>query len=141
VRIRRSSRRITGRRAARAVLFTFVAVVGCQDEESAARERIAGDYIVQPRDKGFYARQVLTLRPDGTWLRRRLNVPIEPAHMGPDSGTYRVVGVTLNLRSLVHGGLPARYTMLGDTLFGANAAEIQRFTGDDIGEERLIRDR
>lgn len=115
--------------------------IGCQDEESVAREHAAGDYEVVPRDRSFYTRQVLTLRPDGTWLRRRMNVPIEPQHMGPDSGTYRIVGVTLNLRSIVFGGLPTRYTMLGDTLFGANAAEMQRVTGDDIGEERLIRQR
>ena len=124
-----------------AIVAAAMTCIGCQDEESAARKRVAGDYDVVPRDSSFYTRQVLTLRPDGTWLRRRMNVPIEPQHMGPDSGTYRIVGVTLNLRSVVFGGLPTRYTVLGDTLFGASAAEMQRFTGDDIGEERLIRTR
>jgi hypothetical protein len=48
--------------------------------------------------------------------------------------------VTVNLRSLVVGGVvPTRYTILGDTLFGANAAAARAFTGSDIGEEMLVR--
>ncbi|MGQ0639250.1 MAG: hypothetical protein ACT4P6_00525 [Gemmatimonadaceae bacterium] len=45
----------------------------------------------------------------------------------------------INLRSLVSAGVPVRYTVLGDTLFGANAVEMQAFAGFDIGEERLVR--
>ncbi|MGQ0639249.1 MAG: hypothetical protein ACT4P6_00520 [Gemmatimonadaceae bacterium] len=137
----RLAKRLNTPRRALAGLITVVAFIGCQNEESAARARIAGDYAVQPRDsKGVYARQLLTLRTDGTWLRRRLDVKVpEPQHMGPDSGTYRIVGVMLNLRSLGQGGPPVHYTMAGDTLFEANAAEMQKFTGDDIGQERLIR--
>ncbi len=123
------------------VLVVLGAAVGCQDEESAARERIAGDYVRELVGKGYYVRDVLTLKRDGTWIRVRTTDAPRLRPIEPDTGTYRVVGVTLNMRSLAYGGGPLHYTMLGDTLFGANAAEMQAFTGTDIGEERLVRSR
>jgi len=125
----------------RCVRVAFVAllfVLGCKDEETKARERLAGDYVVERGFPNFRVRYVLTLRPDGTWFRIRTTTPsVRPSE--PDSGTYRVVGVTINMRSLVVPGVPERYTVVGDTLFSANAAEMQVFTGTDIGEERLVR--
>jgi hypothetical protein len=112
--------------------------IGCKDEETVARERLAGDYEIHHTSKYFYVRQILTLRSDGTWRRVRLTNP-QTRPSEPDSGTYRVVGVTINLRSLAQGGGPTRYTVVGDTLFGANAAEMVRLSGYDTGEERLVR--
>ena len=123
-----------------AILVVAIAFTGCQDEERAARERIAGDYVIEHLAPHFSVRYVLTLRRDGTWTRIRLAAP-STRPIEPDSGTYRVVGVTINLRSLAYGGVPTRYTVVGDTLFGANAADMQRFAGFDIGEERFVRKR
>jgi hypothetical protein len=58
----------------------------------------------------------------------------------PDSGTFRIQGVTLVLRSLAYpGGVPYRFTISGDTLFNANATQVQAVTGYDIGEEKYTR--
>ena len=132
------------RHATRALVMSFalLGTTSCIDEEGAARKRIAGDYVRQfGGDNGrYFVRHVLTLRPDGTWRQTSSThfggkIQSNPA----DSGTYRILGVTLNLRSLAAGGAPYRYTMLGDTLFSANAAMAYRYTGYDIGEDTLVR--
>ena len=116
-------------------------LLSCKSEEDKTREKVAGEYVSEFRGDGFYVKDALTLRPGGTWIRTREILTKrgqQPA--SPDSGTYRITGVTINLRSLVQGGMiPVRYTILGDTLFGANAAEARKFTGTDIGEEMLVR--
>ena len=112
----------------------------CKTDEDKTREKIVGDYVTEYRGDGFYVKDVLTLRPGGTWTKTREIVTKKGQQpTSPDSGTFRITGVTINLRSLVQGAVPVRYTILGDTLFGANAAEAKRYTGADIGEEMLVR--
>lgn len=110
------------------------------------RKRVAGDYV-REMDGGptgrWFVRQLLTLRPNGTWMK---TTRVEAAGMDrkspPDSGTYRVLGVTLNLRSLaVEGGVVRHYTIGGDSLFGADATPVHALTGYDIGEEIFVRTR
>ena len=111
-----------------------------RDEQGALLKRVAGEYVreMDGGEKGrWFVRQVLTLRPDGTWIK---TTRIETARMQetgpPDSGTYRVLGVTLNLRSLAGEGAVVRhYTIGGDSLFSADATPVQALTGYDIGEE------
>ena len=121
----------------------LVFLLSCKSEETKTREKIVGEYVTEYRGDGFYVKDVLTLKPTGTWVKtREIRTRKGQQPTSPDSGTYRILGVTLNLRSLVQGGIvPTRYTILGDTLFGANAAEAKRFTGHDIGEEMLVRAR
>lgn len=115
----------------------------CQDAEAKTRKRIAADYAMEYDGRPttqFYVRQVLSLRPDGRWVRTshseiRDSVTDSPA----DSGTFRIQGVTLVLRSLVEPGEPMRYTIGGDSLFNANAAMLKARTGYDIGEQTLVR--
>jgi hypothetical protein len=127
-------------------LCSALAVVSCGDEEGAMRKRIAGEYV-REMDGGevgrWHVRQVLTLRPDGTWLKTtRVEAGGKEQPSSADSGTYRILGVTLNLRSLVaQGGVPYRFTIGGDSLFGANATPVHALTGYDIGEDIFVRAR
>lgn len=135
---RRETSMIKVARACALLLATLL--LSCKSEEQQTMDRIAGEYASELRDKHFYLKDVLTLRPTGTWLKtRELITKKGQEPTSPDSGTYRITGVTINLRSLVQGGVPIRYTVLGDTLFGANAADAKIFTGHDIGEEMLVR--
>ncbi|MEW5917095.1 MAG: hypothetical protein AB1762_11850 [Gemmatimonadota bacterium] len=123
------------------VTFGF-ALAGCKTEEEKMRVQIAGSYVRELRNKGSHVRQVLSLREDGTWLRTgRMQTAKFTQNLSPDSGTYRILNVTVNLRSLVETGAPIRYTIVGDTLFQANAAELHAISGYDIGEEKFIRSR
>jgi len=127
-----------------AALLALAVVSACRDEEAKARERLVGSYerVLDGRPQTtFYARQLLTVTPDGRWKRTtEIEAPGMPTESPPDSGTYRIQGVTLVMRSLVEpGGVPYRYTISGDTLFNANATEVQRVTGYDIGEETYTR--
>jgi hypothetical protein len=132
--------------ARRALLLAAFLVTACRDEEAAMRERIAGDYV---RELGggttgrWQVRQELTLRVDGTWRRTtHSNTAFGQRDLPPDTGTFRIQGLTLNLRSLVQPSIVAtRFTINGDSLFGANAAEVYRLTGYDIGEEIFVRKR
>ncbi|HEY7567019.1 MAG TPA: hypothetical protein VH762_05580 [Gemmatimonadaceae bacterium] len=117
-------------------------LLSCKTEEDKTREKIVGDYVSEYRGDGFYVKDVLTLTPGGTWKKSREILTRKGRQpTSPDSGTFRITGVTINLRSLVQGGVPVRYTILGDTLFGANATDAKVFTGRDIGEEVLVRQR
>jgi hypothetical protein len=122
-----------------ALLVAFL--LSCKSEEDKTREKVVGEYVSEFRGDGYYVKDVLTLRPSGTWIKTRDILTTRGHQAGsPDSGTYRITGVTLNLRSLVQSGIVlVRYTILGDTLFGADAAEAKKFTGTDIGEEMLVR--
>lgn len=120
-------------------------LAACEDEEAKTRKRIVADYVreidMRPRTP-IYVRQVLTLRPDSRWTRtttidRRGTTEDTP----PDSGTFRIQGVTLVLRSLVVGGQPRNFTIGGDSLFSGNATHVQALTGYDIGEEIFVRAR
>jgi hypothetical protein len=120
-------------------------LAACEDEEEKTRKRIVADYVreidMRPRTP-IYVRQVLTLRPDSRWTRittieRSGTTEDTPA----DSGTFRIQGVTLVLRSLVSGGEPRRFTIGGDSLFSGNAAQVHALTGHDIGEEIFVRTR
>jgi hypothetical protein len=121
-------------------------LAACDGEESRTRKRIAGEYVreLDGGPKGqWFVRQALTLKPDGRWLRTtRVKSARGSEEPPPDSGTYRIQGVKLALRSLVEpGGVPTRYTINGDTLFSANAAPVHALTGYDIGEEIFVRAR
>ena len=133
----------------RALVVTAVALpfvlAGCEDEEAKTRKRIVADYVreidMRPRTP-IYVRQVLTLKPDGRWtkttaIETRGNTEDTPT----DSGTFRIQGVTLVLRSLVEGGQSRKFTIGGDSLFSANATQVQALTGYDIGEEIFVRSR
>src|SRR4029078_6604240 len=118
-------------------------LTACEGEEAKTRKRIAADYAIEFDGRpqtDFYVRQVLSLRPDGNWVKTSHseitgNVTDSPS----DSGTFRIQGVTLVLRSRVEPGEPRRYTVSGDTLFNANATKVKAITGYDIGEETLVR--
>jgi len=121
-------------------------LAACEGEEDKARKRLAGSYV-RKMDGGpvgrWHVRQVLTLRPDGQWLK---TTQVESSRgqedSPPDSGTYRVQGVTLALRSLVEpGGVPYRFTVNGDSLFSANATPVKALTGYDLAEEIFVRSR
>ena len=140
----RRSFRLTPLVAACAVMSLLLA--SCRDEEGEARKRLAGTYTreIDARPKtDFYARQDLTVTLDGRWLRTtRIEARGMPQDSPPDSGTYRIQGVTVLLRSLVEpGGVPYKFTIAGDTLFSANATTVHAITGYDIGEETYVRTR
>jgi hypothetical protein len=122
-----------------------VAVTACEDEEAKTRKRIAADYVreIDARPKTpFYVRQVIALRPDGRWTKRTtMETRGTTEEASADSGTFRIQGVTVVLRSLVQGGQPMNYTISGDSLFNANAARLHALTGYDIGEEVFVRAR
>ena len=128
-------------RAIGVLALLFAGVASCIDEEARMRKRIAGDYKREFDGGGgwYVVRHVLTLREDGTWrqtstTRYRGRVQENLA----DTGTYRITGITLNVRSLAIGGI-YHYTVVGDTLFSANATMAYKFTGYDIGEDTLVR--
>jgi len=136
----------TFRRSLALTAFALVFVVAaCEDEEARTRKRIVADYVreidMRPRTQ-IYVRQVLTLKPDGRWTRTTtMETRGQTEESLPDSGTFRIQGVTLILRSLVEGGQSRRFTIGGDSLFSANAAQVQALTGYDIGEEVFVRSR
>lgn len=126
-----------------AVLSVPLLVAACESDEDKARTRVAADYAVEfdgrPRTP-FYARQVLSLRVNGTWKRTthlEINGKIEDSPA--DSGTFRIQGVTLALRSLVAPGAPVTYTVSGDTLYNVSAAKMQAFLGYDGEDEPFVR--
>ncbi len=125
-------------------LCSALGAVSCRDEQGALLKRAAGDYVreMDGGEKGrWFVRQVLTLRPDGTWIKTtRIETARKEETGPPDSGTYRIVGVTLNLRSLVGEVAVVRhYTIGGDSLFSADATPVKALTGYDIGEEIFVR--
>lgn len=116
------------------------AAAACKTDEEKTRAQVSGSYVRELQGSGYYVRQVLSLREDGTWIRTgRMRTVKTYQDMKPDSGTFRIVNVTVNMRSLVEPGAPMRYTIVGDTLFQANAAELHAVSGYDIGEEKFIR--
>ena len=135
------------RRAVRAVAALIalpLLLTSCRDEEAEARERLVGTYerVLDGGPKGmWHVRQVLTVKPDGRWLRTaHIRSANRTEDSPPDSGTFRIQGVTLVLRSLVEpGGVPFRYTIAGDTLFNTNATAVHAITGHDIGDEIYTR--
>lgn len=139
---------ISARQARSAWLGVIFAagVVACRHPDAAARERIAGEYV-REMDGGaigrWHVRQQLDLRTDGTW---RMGAHLRTADSSwdtlPDSGTYRVLEVTLVLRSVLQPeAAPNRFTINGDSLFSANATVVHALTGYDIGEEVFARRR
>jgi hypothetical protein len=126
-----------------AALAAPLLLASCRDEEAEARERLVGSYerVLDGGEKGRWrVRQVLTVKPDGRWMRTaHIETARGPEDSPPDSGTFRIQGVTLVLRSLVQPGVPFKYTIGGDTLFNANATAVHAVTGYDIGEETYIR--
>ncbi len=105
------------------------------------RERVVGDWTLDSTWDAFDVEDVLTLRKDSRWTRvRRFSMGPMGESESTDSGNFRIQGVTLNLHSeLEAGATPFRYTISGDTLFGANAAQVKAITGYDIGEQVLVR--
>ena len=117
-----------GRAAWLAALALAPALAGCKSEEARAREKLAGEYLsTVDRIVGgerTRERHVLRLTEDGYWIRtggtQLGNAPIKASH---DSGTYRVEGTLMTLRSqLDDRPLTLRYTIAGDTIIGYNRA-------------------
>lgn len=127
-------------------LLTSMVLAGCAREKGDIRKQIAGDYVREidgrPMTR-FYARQVLTLRANGSWIRTtRIETAGYPRESPPDSGTYRIDDGTLALQSLVEpAAVPVRYTLSGDSLSSADAAQMHALTGHEAEEEVLVRDR
>ena len=127
-------------------LAAVAMLAACEAEEGKARKRLAGSYV-RELDGGpvgrWHVRQVLTLRLDGRWIKTsELESARGRQDSPPDSGTYRIQGVALALRSLVQpGGVPYRFTVNGDSLFSANATPVKATTGYDLAEEIFVRSR
>ncbi len=117
-------------------------VVAC-NSEGKARKALAGTYVRQiDGQPGDFVREELTLRPNGTWYRKAwMEAAYKPRGSNADSGDYHLRDVTLTLRSFLREGVPYRYTVGGDSLFQANAAQAYMITGYDIGEAVLVRQR
>jgi hypothetical protein len=116
----------------------------CAGEEGRMRAVVAGEYVFEIGDDYNQFRQVLTLREDSRWTK----VTSSSIHRGPviadhaDSGSYRIHGVTITLRSDTEpAAVPYRYTFSGDTLYQSNAAHAYAVTGYDIGERIMVRSR
>ena len=128
-----------------ALLLAIVPPVSACDPagsaERAMRKQVVGDWVMEMDFGNFVVTNVLTLRPDSRWTRvQRITGAPVPFGEGSDSGNFRIQGVTLNLHSEVEpAATPFRYTISGDTLFQANAAQVQAITGHDIGEQVLVR--
>lgn len=138
--ISRASRRSL---AVAAIALPFLAA--CEHEQAKTRKRVVADYVreidMRPQTP-IYVRQVLTLKPDGRWTRATtIETHGQTEESPPDSGTFRIQGVTLILRSLVQDGQPRKFTIGGDSLFSANATQVKALTGYDIGEEVFVRSR
>lgn len=140
----------SGSRARRAraslALLASMVLAGCDRETGDIRTQIAGDYVREIDGRPmtqFYARQVLTLRANGSWIRTtRIETAGYPRESPPDSGTYRIDDGTLALQSLVEpAAVPVRYTLSGDSLLSADAAQMHALTGHEVEEEVLVRDR
>lgn len=118
------------------------AIVAC-DSGRKARMQLAGTYVRQiDGQPGDFIREVLTLRPNGTWHRKVwMETAGKDRGSNSDSGDYHLSEVTLSLRSFLREGVPYRYTVAGDSLFQSNAAAAYMITGYDIGEARLVRQR
>jgi hypothetical protein len=104
------------------------ALATCTSDEARAREKLAGEYVsTVDRIVGgerTRERHILRLTEDGYWIRtggtQLGNAPIKASH---DSGTYRVEGTLMTLRSQVDDRpLTLRYTIAGDTIIGYNRA-------------------
>jgi hypothetical protein len=127
-------------------LAAVVMLFACTTPEAKMRSQIAGTYItdIQQTAGGqrIHEYEVLTLTAEGRWKRNGWVQVGNRRHEGrADFGTYRIQGVTLNLRSLVEEGMPYRYTISGDTLFTSNASFLYAVTGLDIGERVMVRER
>ncbi len=124
------------------LLLLATSLAACRDEAAEARKRVAGDYVMEV-DGGqaqWHVKEMLTLHANGSW-RRTLQITAQGMEQPspPDSGTYRIRGVTLGLLSLVQRGALMQYTISGDTLYGADASRVYAMTGSDIGEKVLVR--
>ena len=119
-----------------------VPVVAC-NTEGKARKALAGTYVRQlDGQPGDFIREELTLRPNGTWYRKAwMETAYKARGSNADSGDYHLRDVTITLRSFLREGVPYRYTVAGDSLFQANAAQAYLITGYDIGEAVLVRQR
>jgi hypothetical protein len=119
-----------------------VSVVAC-NTEGKARKALAGTYVRQiDGQPGDFIREELTLRPNGTWYRKAwMETAYKTRGSNADSGDFHLREVTLTLRSFLREGVPYRYTVAGDSLFQANAAQAYMITGYDIGEAVLVRQR
>jgi hypothetical protein len=121
-----------------ALIVAAIALVACHGEEGRLRKRIAADYVSEIDERGFQHRDVLTIHADGRWRRTTTGRTADRQFAGSDSGRYRIQDHLLILRSTANGGALVRYRINGDTLHGANAVEVARVTGIDIGREGFL---
>ena len=92
------------------------------------RKQLAGEYVstVDHIVGGERARErhVLRLTEDGYWIRSgRGQLSGRPMKASHDSGTYRIEGAVITMRSqLETSPMTLRYTISGDTISGYNRA-------------------
>lgn len=108
-------------RALLAVALPVLLLTSCASEEAA----VAGSYLRTFREgvtpdvglDGTVDRHVLTLGEDGTYTTSHPAMSLQQFDVPMGSGTYRVDGINLVLRSSDPEEGPALYTVSGDTLF------------------------
>jgi hypothetical protein len=106
--------------------LTILVVAGCASEESKQMKKLSGTYALTSHDSMAAALldgATMTLRPDGRWIGRN---PPDTAFKRPattDSGTYRVNGSSLAIRSSDDF---RTYVVRGDTLIWETAERERR---------------
>jgi hypothetical protein len=113
-------------RALLAVALPILLLTGCVSEEKKRMDALAGNYVRTFREgvapvlglDGTVERHVLMLTADGRYRTSHPVPSMQQFDVPMDSGTYRVDGVNLVLRSddLEEGDIMP-YTISGDTLF------------------------
>ncbi len=130
--------------------FVPLVAAGCATEVEKRMESIAGTYVheqhidpaTHPSRVKLDMRNAIVLRADGRWEQTTtVDFNDKRQASSADSGTYRVKGVQIALISEVERGVPYKYTVSNDTLYGANAALAKAVTGMDIGETVFVRQR
>jgi hypothetical protein len=106
--------------------LTFVVVAGCTSDESKQMKKLAGTYALTSHDALAAAMldgTTMTLRPDGRWIGRNPPDTVFKRPATADSGTYRVNGSSVAIRSSDDF---RTYVVRGDTLMWQTAERERR---------------